>query len=154
CRQGGQRLPYRPLSTPDMSYKVTIQPSGNTFTVEEDETVLHAALDDGFHLPYGCRNGACGSCKGKLLSGEIDYGTYQETALTAEERAAGCALFCVAKPRGDLVIESREINAVKDIVVRTLPCRVQKIDRVADVVVVLHRSLPANEPLQFLPGQY
>lgn len=137
-----------------MSYRVTIQPSGNSFTVEEGETVLHAALDEGFHLPYGCRNGACGSCKGKLLEGQIDYGTYQETALSDEERAAGFALFCVATPRSDLVIESREIGAVKDLVVRKLPCRVQKIDRITEDVIVLHLALPANERLQFLPGQY
>ncbi|MFO7188358.1 MAG: CDP-6-deoxy-delta-3,4-glucoseen reductase [Pseudomonadota bacterium] len=137
-----------------MSYRVTIQPSGNSFTVEEDETVLHAALDDGFHLPYGCRNGACGSCKGKILAGEVEYGTYQNSALSDEERAAGFALFCVARPRSDLVIECREIGAVKDIPVRKLPCRVQKIDRITDDVIVLHLALPANERLQFLPGQY
>lgn len=137
-----------------MSYRVTIQPSGNSFEMTEDDTVLHAALNEGFHLPYGCRNGACGSCKGKLLQGEMDYGTYQSSALSDEERAAGFALFCVGRPRSDLVIESREIGAVKDIVVKKLPCRVQKVDRITDDVAVLHLSLPANERLQFLPGQY
>src|SRR5687768_7770431 len=137
-----------------MSYRITIQPSGNSFDMEEADTVLHAALNEGFHLPYGCRNGACGSCKGKLLHGEIDYGTYQRSALSDEERAAGFALFCVAHPRSDLVIESREIGAVKDIVVKKLPCRVQQIDKITDDVAVLHLSLPANERLQFLPGQY
>ena len=137
-----------------MSYRITIQPSGNSFEMTEDDTVLHAALNEGFHLPYGCRNGACGSCKGKLLQGEMDYGTYQSSALSDEERAAGFALFCVGRPRSDLVIESREIGAVKDIVVKKLPCRVQKVDRITDDVAVLHLSLPANERLQFLPGQY
>ena len=137
-----------------MSYRITIQPSGNSFEMTEDDTVLHAALNEGFHLPYGCRNGACGSCKGKLLQGEMDYGTYQSSALSDEERAAGFALFCVGRPRSDLVIESREIGAVKDIVVKKLPCRVQKVDKITDDVAVLHLSLPANERLQFLPGQY
>ncbi|HEY9381053.1 MAG TPA: CDP-6-deoxy-delta-3,4-glucoseen reductase [Burkholderiales bacterium] len=137
-----------------MSYRITIQPSGNSFEMTEDDTVLHAALNEGFHLPYGCRNGACGSCKGKLLQGEMDYGIYQSSALSDEERAAGYALFCVGRPRSDLVIESREIGAVKDIVVKKLPCRVQQIDKITDDVAVLHLSLPANERLQFLPGQY
>ena len=137
-----------------MAHRVTVQPSGNTFTVPEGDTILAAALNEGFHLPYGCRNGACGSCKGKLVAGEIDYGKYQHTALSADERAAGYALFCVAKPLSDVTIESREIGAVKDIVVKKLPCRVHKIERVTDDVVILQLKLPANERLQFLAGQY
>ncbi|HTO48357.1 MAG TPA: CDP-6-deoxy-delta-3,4-glucoseen reductase [Burkholderiales bacterium] len=137
-----------------MAHQVTVQPSGNTFTVPEGDTILAAALNEGFHLPYGCRNGACGSCKGKLVAGAIDYGKYQHTALSADERAAGYALFCVAKPLSDVTIESREIGAVKDIVVRKLPCRVHRIERVTDDVVILQLKLPANERLQFLAGQY
>ncbi len=137
-----------------MAHRVTVQPSGSAFTVPEGDTILAAALNEGFHLPYGCRNGACGSCKGKLVAGEIDYGKYQHTALSADERAAGYALFCVAKPLSDVTIESREIGAVKDIVVRKLPCRVHKIERVTDDVAILQLKLPANERLQFLAGQY
>jgi CDP-4-dehydro-6-deoxyglucose reductase len=137
-----------------MARKVTVQPSGNVFDVPEGDTILAAGLTAGFHLPYGCRNGACGSCKGKLVAGEIDYGKYQHTALSEDERAAGYALFCVAKPLTDVTIESREIGAVKDIVVRKLPCRVNKLERVADDVMLVHLKLPANERLQFLAGQY
>ncbi len=137
-----------------MAHQVTVQPSGNVFTVPEGDTILAAALNEGFHLPYGCRNGACGSCKGKLIAGAIDYGKYQHTALSEDERAAGYALFCVGKPLSDLTIESREIGAVKDIVVRKLPCRVGRIERVTDDVAILHLKLPANERLQFLAGQY
>jgi CDP-4-dehydro-6-deoxyglucose reductase len=137
-----------------MARKVTLSPSGNVFEVPDGDTVLAAGLNAGFHLPYGCRNGACGSCKGKLLAGEIDYGKYQHTALSADERAAGYALFCVARPLTDVTIESREIGAVKDLVVKKLPCRVQRIDRVTDDVAILQLKLPANERLQFLAGQY
>lgn len=137
-----------------MTYTVTIQPSGNQFEVDADQTVLKAALDAGFHLPYGCRAGSCGSCKGKLLEGEIDYGSYQQSALSEDERAAGYCLFCVAKPRSALSIECREISAVKDIVVRKLPCRVQKLERLADDVMLVELKLPANEKMHFLAGQY
>jgi CDP-4-dehydro-6-deoxyglucose reductase len=137
-----------------MTHQVTIQPSGHSFAVPEGETVLAAALAAGFHLPYGCRNGACGSCKGKLVAGAIDYGKYQQGALSDDERAAGYALFCVARPLTDLAIEVRAIGAVKDIVVKKLPCRVHKIERVADDVIILRLKLPANERLQFLAGQY
>ena len=76
-----------------MSFKITIKPSEHTFTTLPDETILEAALREGFTLPYGCRNGACGSCKGKIIEGEIDYGAYQQSALSNEEKAAGMALF-------------------------------------------------------------
>jgi CDP-4-dehydro-6-deoxyglucose reductase, E3 len=137
-----------------MPYQVTIQPSGHRFTVNEDETILTAALREGFALPYGCRNGACGSCKGRVLEGTLEYGQYQETALKPEEKAAGKVLFCVGKPCSDLVIEAKEVSAAKDIMAKTLPCRVQKLERRADDVVVMQLKLPANERLQYLAGQY
>jgi CDP-4-dehydro-6-deoxyglucose reductase len=135
-------------------HSVTIQPSGHQFQVEEGEAVLAAALRQGFVLPYGCKNGACGSCKGKILAGTVDYGVYQAKALTDEEKAQGKALFCQAKPLTDLVIEARTIGAAKDIQVKTLPCRVQKMERVTEDVIILGLKLPANERLQFLAGQY
>jgi CDP-4-dehydro-6-deoxyglucose reductase, E3 len=134
--------------------KVTVQPSGQSFDVEESESVLTAALRQGVMLPYGCKNGACGSCKGKIVSGTVDYGHYHARVLTEDERAHGKALFCQARPLGELVIECRTIGAAKDIAVRLLPCRVQKLDQVADDVVIAQLKLPANERLQFLAGQY
>jgi CDP-4-dehydro-6-deoxyglucose reductase, E3 len=134
--------------------KVKIQPSGHQFDVAEGESVLTAALRQDLVLPYGCRNGACGTCKGKIVEGVVDYGVYQKKALTEDEKAQGKALFCQARPLTDLVIEARTIGAAKDIQVKTLPCRVQKMERVADDVMVLHLKLPANERLQFLAGQY
>jgi CDP-4-dehydro-6-deoxyglucose reductase, E3 len=135
-------------------HRVTLQPSGLQFEVAEGESVLAAALRQGYVLPYGCKNGACGSCKGKLLEGQLDYGTYQKKALTDDEKAAGKALFCQAKPLGDITIEARTIGAAKDIQVKKLPCRVQKLERVADDVMIVYLKLPANERLQFLAGQY
>jgi CDP-4-dehydro-6-deoxyglucose reductase, E3 len=134
--------------------KVTIRPSGLTFEVAAGESVLLAALRQHIVLPYGCKNGACGSCKGKILEGTVDYGVHQKKALTEEEKAQGKALFCQAKPHGDLVIEARTIGAAGDIQVKTLPCRVQKLERVTEDVMVLQLKLPANERLQFLAGQY
>ena len=135
-------------------HTVTLQPSGHQFQVEDGEAVLAAALRQGFVLPYGCKNGACGSCKGKILSGTVDYGVYQQKALTDEEKAQGKALFCQAKPLTDLVLEARTLGAAKDIQIKKLPCRVQKMERLADDVMALHLKLPANEKLIFLAGQY
>lgn len=137
-----------------MSHQVTIKPSGHRYTVQGDETILEAGLREGFALPYGCRNGACGTCKGKVLEGSVDYGTYQDSALSEAEKLAGMALFCCARPQSDLVIECREIGAAKDIQIKTLPCRVERMERLAHDVMALYLKLPDNERLQFLAGQY
>jgi CDP-4-dehydro-6-deoxyglucose reductase len=134
--------------------KVTVQPSGQQFEVQEGESVLTAALRQAIILPYGCKNGACGSCKGRIVSGSVDYGVYQKKALTEDERAKGKALFCQAKPLGDLVIEARTAGAARGIQIKTLPCRIQKMERLADDVMVLQLKLPANEKLVFLAGQF
>lgn len=116
--------------------------------------MLEAALREGYRLPYGCRNGSCGSCKGKVAAGSVDHGKSQDTALNANERAAGMALFCQARPCSDLIIECREIGVAKDIPVKTLPCRVQSLEQLAPDVMRIRLRLPASERLQFLAGQY
>lgn len=136
-----------------MTCKVRVQPSGHEFTVKDDETVLEAALRQGVMLPYGCRNGTCGSCKGRIVSGEVEYGDSQPTALTTSERAAGLALFCQARPRGDLIIEVQE-TGVQNLQVKKLPARVVKKELLAPDVMRLFLKLPAAQRLQFLAGQY
>jgi CDP-4-dehydro-6-deoxyglucose reductase len=137
-----------------MAHQVTLQPSGHSFSVADDTTILEAALDAGINLPYGCKNGACGACKGKVLAGQVDFGAAQDSALSAAERATGMALFCCAKPLSDLTLEVREVNAARDIPVKTLPCRIQKLERLADDVMAIRLKLPTNERMQFLAGQY
>lgn len=117
--------------------QVRLEPSGRTFTVNPGETVLEAGLREGVGLPYGCRNGACGACKGALKSGEIVYGEHQDRAITAAEKAAGKALTCCTKPLSDLVIEIRELAGLKDLTIRTLPARVEKVEKPAEDVAIL-----------------
>ena len=136
------------------NFSVTVLPSKVQFQVDEGESVLTAALRQGYILPYGCKSGACGTCKGKLLEGRVDYGVYQKKALPDFERALGKALFCQAKPLTDLVVEARTVGAAKGIQIKTLPCRIQKMERLADDVMVLHLKLPANERMKFLAGQF
>lgn len=137
-----------------MPSKITIEPSGHQCVADDGDTILEAALAAGFMLPYGCRNGACGSCKGRLLRGSVDYGSHQDATLPAAEKLQGWALFCCAKPLGDVTIECRELRAAGEIPVRKLPCRVEKIERLAPDVIALSLKLPAGERLQFLAGQY
>jgi CDP-4-dehydro-6-deoxyglucose reductase len=134
--------------------KVIIQNSGHEFNVRPSQTVLEAALEAGVNLPYGCRNGACGACKGKVISGKVIHDDYQGSAMNAAELAAGAALFCCARPLEDLVIACREVNGFNGIKPRILPVRVQKKEQLSGDVLVLFLQLPASERLQFLAGQY
>lgn len=137
-----------------MSYQVTVNPSGQEFTVNSDETILEAALRQGLSLPYGCRDGACGACKGKVLAGQVDHGKAQVQALGEADKAAGLALFCCARAKSDLTLECKQLGKVGDIPVKTLPSRVEKLQKLAPDVIELGLKLPASERLQFLAGQY
>ncbi|MEY3202327.1 MAG: hypothetical protein RIR70_1877 [Pseudomonadota bacterium] len=137
-----------------MSVQVTLLPSGHSYTTTPDETILESALAHGYTLPYGCRDGACGSCKGKLVSGEIDYGRYSPGALSETEKKLGAALFCCARPLTDITIECREVSGMGDIQVKKLPARVESLQRAAPDVMIITLKLPTQERLQFLAGQY
>ena len=137
-----------------MTFKIRIQSSGHEFSAEEKETVLAAALRQGVMLPYSCRNGACGTCKGKVLAGQVDYGTYETKAMSEAEREQGHALFCQAKALSDLVIEAKEIAAAKDIPIRIMPARVVQMEKLADDVMRLSLKLAEGQRLQYLAGQY
>ena len=137
-----------------MTFQVLVNPSGRQFSCDAGESILSAAIRAGVGLPYGCKNGACGSCKGKLVSGQAVLGPHQERALPTAERDAGQTLFCCAVPQSDVVIEAREVLGVGDFPVKKLPSRVAKIERLSDDVIVLSLQLPATERLQFKAGQY
>jgi CDP-4-dehydro-6-deoxyglucose reductase len=137
-----------------MTFTVTVQPSGHIFTVERDEAVLSAAIRQGVGLPYGCKDGACGSCKSRLLEGRVIHGAHQLKALSPAEEEAGFVLTCCAAPQTDLVIESREVVGVGQFPVKKMPCRVSSIDKPAPDVAVLKLQLPANDRLQYHAGQY
>jgi CDP-4-dehydro-6-deoxyglucose reductase len=137
-----------------MSYKITVKPSDHTFWMEAGETILDAAIREGLNLPYGCRDGACGACMGKVLAGKLVYPRETPPGITPQQQAEGKALFCQGQPRSDLLIEAREVDAVRDIPIKTLPCRVVGLQKLAPDVMRLYLKLPASERLQFLAGQY
>src|SRR5690242_4777806 len=107
-----------------MSHHITVEPSGRQFDANADETILEAALRQGLTLPYGCRDGACGACRGKVLAGEVDHGKAQPHALSDADKASGMTLFCCAKPRSALTLECKQASAAGDIPVKTLPARI------------------------------
>ncbi|MDR5172160.1 CDP-6-deoxy-delta-3,4-glucoseen reductase [Methylobacillus flagellatus] len=136
-----------------MSFQVIIKPSDRRFNVEDGDTVLDAAIDAGVNLPYGCRNGTCGACKGQVLAGDVNYGEYFDSALSEDEKKTGKALFCCAQPLSDLVIECREV-AGEGIPPRIMPVRVEKLEKFSHDVMGMTLKLPSNERMQFMAGQY
>ena len=137
-----------------MTFTVTVQPAGRSFTVENDELILAAAIRQGVGLPYGCRDGACGSCKCRLLEGRVVHGAHQAKALSPQEEEAGYTLTCRAAPQSDVVIEARTVPGAGEHPVRRMPCRVSTITRAAPDVAVLQLQLPANDRLLYRAGQY
>lgn len=137
-----------------MTFQITVQPSGHQFSCEADETVLSAAIRAGVGLPYSCKSGACSSCKGKIVSGNVQHKPYQARSLTEDEAAAGYSLLCCAVPQGDLVVQAREVAGSSDYPIKKMPSRVTTIEKVALDVVVLTLQLPASERLHYRAGQY
>lgn len=136
-----------------MAYQLTIQPSGLICDAKAYDTLLDSAIAAGVNLPYGCKNGACGSCKGKIISGKVDYGDNVGSALTATDIAAGRALFCCARPLSDVVIEHREL-AIGLTQPRILPTRIEQKKFLSHDVMALFLKLASSEHLQFKAGQY
>jgi len=135
-------------------FKVSLANGDRSFIVKEGENVLAAALRQGVMLPYSCKNGTCGSCKGLVQRGEVHYPFHPPMALQRSEIGEGYALMCQAEPLEDLVIAVREIEAVRDIQVRMLPARVIEKTILSSNVVRLRLKLPVAQRLQFLAGQY
>lgn len=129
-------------------------PSDRVFEARGDEPVLTAALREHFNLPHSCKGGSCGTCRVKVLRGRHAYPHGRPLGISAEEEAAGQALICQARALGDLEIEIREIRNVTDVEIKSLPARIERMQRLAPDVMGLWLRLPAVEPLSWQCGQY
>jgi CDP-4-dehydro-6-deoxyglucose reductase len=137
-----------------MSYQLQILPVGLSCPLLPEQTVLDAALADGLMLKHSCRTGTCGSCKGQVLSGDVDHGNSPLEVLSAAERAQGLALFCCATARSDLVIEAPEVTALRGIGIQQMGVRVASLDKVSSDVAVLRLTLAPGAGFTYFPGQY
>ena len=137
-----------------MTFQITLQPAGRSFEVQRDEAILPAAIRQGIGLPYGCRDGACGSCKSRLVEGRVIHGAHQLKALSVAEEEAGFILTCCATPQSDCVVEARSVPGAGEYPVLKMPSRVLSIEKPAPDVAVLRLQLPANQNLQYRAGQY
>jgi len=137
-----------------MTFTITVQPSGRSFSAEQGEAMLAAGIRQGIGLPYGCKDGACGSCKCKKLEGVVIHGPHQAKALSPEEEAAGYVLTCCGVPQTDVVLESRQVTEAGAFPIKKMPVRVSSLERVSSDVMLLRLQLPANDVFQYHAGQY
>ena len=137
-----------------MTFRITLKPSERHFDVAADETLLNGAIRAGIGLPYGCKDGACGSCKSRLLEGRVLHGAHAEKALSAAEEAQGLVLTCCATPQTDCVVEARSVAGAGEHPVVKLPGRILSLERLAADVMKLRVQLPANQAFSYHAGQY
>jgi CDP-4-dehydro-6-deoxyglucose reductase, E3 len=137
-----------------MTFTITVVPSGRQFGAEPGEAILAAGIRQGIGLPYGCKDGACGSCKCRLVSGRVVHGPHQTKALSAEEEAAGYVLTCCGVAQGDVTLESRQVTEAGALPIKKMPVRVNHLERASPDVIVMTLQLPAADTFQYRAGQY
>ncbi len=135
-----------------MSVTARLSPTGHSFSVAAEESILEAAIRHNIGLPYGCRNGFCGSCVAKLVAGEVEYPAGRPEKL-ADEADDAC-LTCQAVPMTDIELQIHELEKAAEIEPRVMPCLVHKVEHLSHDVVRIYLKLPDEQRLQFMAGQY
>src|SRR3954451_23311379 len=138
-----------------MAYRIALNfEDGITRFIEAraGETVADASYRVGINIPLDCRDGACGTCKCRVQSGEYESGDYIDDALTEEEAAEGLALACQMRPKTDVVVDifaSSEVCKTKG---QAFQARLASVDKLSETSIAF--SLEGAGAISFLPGQY
>jgi len=135
-------------------HRVRLVPQERSVEADSEQSILEAARSAGINLPHSCKSGHCGSCRARLLSGEVSAPALPPLGLSAAEAASGHVLLCQVRALSDVVIEARSVATVSATVIKTLPCRIASLTPLAPDVLRVMLRLPAIEPLDFAPGQY
>lgn len=127
--------------------------NGLNFDSAATELLLDAAARGNVTMAYSCRTGRCSTCKCKVISGG-STALHQEMGLTEQERSDGWILSCVRTPNSDMVLEVQDLGGVTLPPIKTVPCRINVLEKLApDVIRVVLRLSPTCD-FAFLPGQY
>ena len=138
-----------------MQSRLTLLPLQRVLSVADGETLLDAGLRAGVNLPHSCKAGHCSSCRARVIEGEIVYPAGRPLGLMAEEERAGYALLCQARAASpELTVEVRQIQSPAEVQVKSLPCRIERMQPLAPDVMAVFLRLPANDEFTFLAGQY
>jgi len=137
------------------SRRVEIRPARLAIEVPEGRTILEVALAQGIAYPHGCRSGRCGSCKSRLIAGEVDLLDHTRFALSDAEKAQGLILACRALPKTDgTVAWFGGDEEVADHPLRRLRCRVVGIEDATHDIKRVRLAVEAGGPFTFTAGQY
>ena len=141
-----------------MPFKIKIT-NGDEIIVDDGNTILESALDQGIDFPHGCRTGNCGACKSKKLSGEIEMSPFSEFALDKDEEKQGLILACRSVPWSDCEIEilnedEDNENNKNNIEINSLKCEVTNIKKVTKDIFIINLKLNDKNFLEFKAGQY
>ncbi|MGA2776473.1 MAG: 2Fe-2S iron-sulfur cluster-binding protein [Steroidobacteraceae bacterium] len=134
--------------------RISLTNSQRSFSATPDQSLLDAALAAGLNLPHSCKSGLCGSCRARLMCGEIRYPYGRPLGLTESEQADGFLLMCQARAASDLAIAPTEIRPAGETTIKRLPCRIERAVPLSHDVMALYLRLPIVEDLEFEPGQY
>jgi CDP-4-dehydro-6-deoxyglucose reductase len=137
-----------------MRVRVSLSNSDRSFSVAPGQSVLDAALHAGLNLPHSCKSGNCGACRARLLHGSTRYFNGKPLGLSDAEVVEGFILLCQSRAESDLRIEIFEVGIPEQILVKRLPCRIERVEALSHDVMRLYLRLPAAEDFHFKPGQY
>jgi CDP-4-dehydro-6-deoxyglucose reductase len=133
--------------------QVTLRPSGRTFLVEGNDSILQAGLKSGARFAYGCGSGTCGLCKARVVSGETRQIGAADYPLSAQERAQGYCLLCAHTALTDLTIETLEAAGPQDVPAQEIDAKVRAVVALGADTRLLHLQTPRSGRLRFLAGQ-
>ncbi|MGI9493634.1 MAG: 2Fe-2S iron-sulfur cluster binding domain-containing protein [Geminicoccaceae bacterium] len=136
---------------------ITLQTKSGEFEVEADagEPLLHAGLRAGLDLPYECATGTCGTCRGRVMTGDVDAGWPDAPGAARLKREKGDVLMCQAIAAGDCLLR--------------VPSKTPRLEGPADLprlhkgqieVIaclthdVIHIEVAISEPVTFEAGQF
>lgn len=135
-----------------MLLNIKLQPSGVNFDADKSVTILDAALDNNINIEYSCKDGTCGSCKAKLISGEVEQG--DNISLSNEDLANGFILTCCAKAKSDIEINVNYYPELSHIKKKTYPCKLDDIKFIGLDIAILTLRLPPTAKIEYLSGQF
>lgn len=136
-----------------VSAQVTLRPSGRTFLVEGQDSILQAGVKAGARLAYGCGSGNCGLCKARVVSGETRRIGPADYPLSAQEREQGYQLLCAHTAVSDVVIETLEAAGPDELPEQHVAAKVRALTPLAADTLLLHLQTPRSARLRFFAGQ-
>ncbi|ELT51231.1 2Fe-2S iron-sulfur cluster-binding protein [Brucella intermedia] len=135
--------------------RIEIRQARTAIDVAEGQTILEAALDLGIPYPHGCRSGRCGSCKSRLITGDVELLPHSRFALSETEKADGLILACRAVPKTDgAVAWLGDDDELANLPVRFIDATVASIEDATHDIKVLRIVSKDLASVEFAAGQY